>query len=169
MTPPPAASTPAPGTPAPGTPAPAAPAPNKVKLKGDTVQVQGNLVFATGSAILAPTPENEEILNQLKAYLDATPRITLLRVEGHTDNVGDQTKNTKLSGERALVIKKWLVSKGIAESRLVAVGFGDTKPVADNSTDAGRAQNRRTQFKVAAINGKPYLGRPAAAGGTEFK
>jgi OOP family OmpA-OmpF porin len=140
-----------------------------VKLKGDTVQVPGNLVFATGSAILTPTPENEEILNQLKAYLLATPKITLLRVEGHTDNVGDTAKNMKLSGDRALVIKKWLVSQGIADSRLVAVGFGDGKPVADNSSDAGRAQNRRTQFKVAAINGKPYLGRPATAGGTEFK
>jgi OOP family OmpA-OmpF porin len=138
-------------------------------MKGDTVQVPGNLVFDKGSAKLTAGAANDEILNQLEAYLKATPKITLLRIEGHTDNVGKDDANLKLSGERALTVKKWLTAHGIAESRLVAVGFGATKPIANNSTEEGRAQNRRTQFKVAAINNKPYLGRKPLAGGTEFK
>ncbi|HEX3594686.1 MAG TPA: OmpA family protein, partial [Polyangiaceae bacterium] len=79
------------------------------------------------------------------------------------------------SGQRALTIKNWLIQNGISADRLVAVGFGQDKPVAPNTTDAGRAQNRRTEFKVAEIydkKGKPQIylgGKDPLGGGKEFK
>jgi OOP family OmpA-OmpF porin len=140
-----------------------------ITTKGNTIKLPGNIVFETGKGSLKADAGNEEILDQLKAYLDKNEKVTLMRVEGHTDNVGKPPDNLKLSGERALTIKKYLVGKGIAEKRIIAVGFGESKPVADNATDEGKAQNRRTEFKIAEVNGKPYLGMDPKAGGTEFK
>lgn len=140
-----------------------------VTSKGNTIRLPGNIVFDTGAASLKQSAGNEEILDQLKTYLDKNEKVTLMRVEGHTDNVGKPKDNLELSGQRALTIKKYLVDKGIDEKRIIAVGFGEAKPLGDNSTDEGRAQNRRTEFKIAAVNGKPYLGMNPKAGGTEFK
>jgi OOP family OmpA-OmpF porin len=140
-----------------------------ITTKGNTIKLPGNIVFETGKSTLQANSGNEEILDQLKTYLEENKKVTLMRVEGHTDNVGKPADNLKLSGERALTIKKYLVDKGIDEKRIIAVGFGEAKPVADNATDEGRAQNRRTEFKIAEVNGKPYLGLDPKAGGTEFK
>lgn len=170
---PPPAATPEPApAPAP-TPAPTtepAPAPKKsnATVKGDSVQIPGNIVFDTKKATLKEGAGSEVVLDQLKIFLDENPQVTKLRVEGHTDNVGQPKDNEKLSGERALTIKKWLVDKGVAKERLIAVGFGEKKPIADNSKEEGRAQNRRTEFKIAELKGKPYLGMDPTAGGTVF-
>ena len=69
-----------------------------------------------------------------------------LRVEGHTDNVGAAAANQALSEKRAQAVKAWLVNHGVGTDRLVAKGLGDTKPVEDNSTDEGRAKNRRVEL-----------------------
>ena len=61
---------------------------------------------------------------------------------------------------------QWLADHGIPKERCLAVGFGDTKPIADNKTEDGRAQNRRTEFHVAEVAGKPFLGRDVTGGGT---
>ncbi|MCC6214005.1 MAG: OmpA family protein [Polyangiaceae bacterium] len=168
--PPPAASSAAPA------PAPTAPAPEEKKpmkstatVKGDSVNIPGNIVFDTGKATLKEGAGSEAVLEQLKIFLDENPRVTKLRIEGHTDNVGVPADNVTLSGQRALTIKNWLVAKGIPKERLIAVGFGQDKPIADNATDAGRAQNRRTEFKIAEISGKPYLGQDPNGGGKVFE
>lgn len=119
--------------------------------------------------MLQPTPENETVLQQLKVFIDENPKVSHVRIEGYTDNVGQSEANLRLSGERALAIKNWLVARGIESERLIAVGFGDQNPIADNTTPAGRAQNRRTEFKIAAVNGNPYRGVPLNGGGTEFR
>ncbi len=169
----PAPPPPPPPPPAKPAPAPApAPAPKpvtKITQKGDAIKLPGNIVFDTGKATLKAGSGSDVVLNQLKEYLDQNPQITLLRIEGHTDNVGKPADNMKLSGERALTIKKWLVDHGIKADRLIAVGFGETKPIADNSTDAGRAQNRRTEFHIAKLGGKAYLGANPTGGGQVFK
>jgi len=126
----------------------------------------GAIVFETGKAIIKP--ESEPVLQQLKSFLDLKKQITLVRIEGHTDNVGNAKDNLKLSGDRALAVRTWLTGHTIDSKRLIAVGFGDTKPVADNKTEEGRGQNRRTEFVVVELNGKAFMGADPVAGGTVF-
>jgi OOP family OmpA-OmpF porin len=137
--------------------------------KEGRVQIPGNIVFETDSATLKEA-ESAPVLEQLKKFLDEHPRVTKLRIEGHTDNTGTHAHNLDLSGKRALAIKAWLVAKGEKPERLIAVGFAETRPIADNSTAEGKAQNRRTEFHLAEMDGKAYLGRPVngPAGGQVF-
>lgn len=80
-------------------------------------------------------------------YYDIGTRDGLkLRVEGHTDNAGTRATNQKLSEQRAAAVVSWLAAHGIDRSRLAAQGFADTKPVADNSSEEGRAKNRRVEL-----------------------
>jgi len=137
-------------------------------VQGDSVTIPGNIVFDHDKSTLKQGAGSEVVLEQLKAFLDENPQVTKLRVEGHTDNTGAKDHNVKLSGERALTIKKWLIEKGIAKERLIAVGFGPDKPIADNKTEDGKAQNRRTEFKIAELNGKKYLGQDPSGGGKVF-
>ncbi len=99
-----------------------------------------NIYFETGSAKLKPISfiALDAIANEMKNNTEM-----FLDIEGHTDNVGSAAINQKLSQSRADAVKTYLESKGIAKDRITATGFGDTKPVADNTTAAGRAQNRR--------------------------
>jgi OmpA-OmpF porin, OOP family len=170
--PPPATTTdPAPApAPAPTTPAATTPAtdPNaKVTLKKDRLELPGQIVFENASAVLKP--ESDAAIGQLKQYLDETPRVTKLRIEGHTDNSGTPAANETLSGQRALAVKAALVAKGIKAERLLAVGFGQNKPIADNATEDGKSKNRRTEFHVAELSGKKYLGLDPTGGGKVFE
>ena len=74
-----------------------------------------------------------------------------IEIGGHTDNTGDKARNKALSQSRAKAVKDYLVSKGVDATRLSAIGYGDTKPLADNKTEEGRAKNRRTVFKVLSV------------------
>ena len=71
-----------------------------------------------------------------------------IAIHGHTDNVGSSSDNIALSTDRAFSIKTYLQEKGIDGNRLYFMGFGDTKPVENNSTEEGRKQNRRTEFAI---------------------
>ena len=168
--PPPPATTPAPApAPTAETPPPAeTPKETTATLSGGEVKIPGNIVFDTGKASLKEGAGSEKVLEQLKIFLDQNPQVTKLRVEGHTDNVGKPEDNVQLSGQRALTIKRWLVDHGVKKDRLIAAGFGETQPIANNATEEGRAQNRRTSFKLAQLSGKPYLGRPEDGGGKVF-
>lgn len=137
------------------------------EVKNGKVQIPGNIVYETGKAKIKP--ESEPTLNQLKDFMEKNPQVTLLRVEGHTDSDGDDAMNLKLSGERALAVVTWLTGKGIARDRLIAVGFGETKPLVANDTPQNKEQNRRTEFHTAGIEGKNFLGRDPTGGGTVFK
>jgi outer membrane protein OmpA-like peptidoglycan-associated protein len=105
------------------------------------------ITFQTGSAQL--TAEGRTTLDTVAETLAANPSVNV-EIQGHTDNFGVPAENQALSQSRAETVRTYLVDKGIDASRLTAVGFGDTQPVADNTTSAGRAQNRRIEFKVAA-------------------
>ena len=74
---------------------------------------------------------------------------TFVRVEGHTDSRGSNEYNMELSIRRANAVKNLLLQRGVADSRIEVVGFGETMPVATNDTEAGRQKNRRVEIKIA--------------------
>ena len=77
---------------------------------------------------------------------------TKIELAGHTDSDGSAESNLKLSQDRAAAVKAYLVSKGISASRIQTVGYGESRPVAQNSSEAGRAKNRRTEVRVIESN-----------------
>jgi outer membrane protein OmpA-like peptidoglycan-associated protein len=91
------------------------------------------------------------IIDDVAYLLQRNPQIQLVRVEGHTDWIGSDAYNQNLSERRANAVREYLIRKGIAPSRLVAVGYGETRPIADNNTVKGRARNRRTEFTVVNV------------------
>jgi outer membrane protein OmpA-like peptidoglycan-associated protein/tetratricopeptide (TPR) repeat protein len=104
-----------------------------------------NIFFQTNSAQLEPVSLIE--IDKLLQLMVENPTLTV-QVNGHTDNVGKPADNLQLSAERAKAVADYLISKGVDRKRLTSKGFGETKPVADNKTEAGRALNRRTEFIV---------------------
>jgi outer membrane protein OmpA-like peptidoglycan-associated protein len=110
--------------------------------------VFNNILFKNNSYEL-PTAAYIE-LDKLLQVLNENPSIKL-EISGHTDNVGNQEDNLLLSTNRAKAIVGYLNSKGIDTKRLTYKGYGATKPIADNSSDAGKAKNRRTEFTVTEL------------------
>ncbi len=88
------------------------------------------------------------ILNDVASILKANPQIKKIRIEGHTDAIGTDAYNMKLSQRRANSVRDYLTQQGISADRLEAVGYGKSRPIAPNNTAAGRAQNRRVEFNV---------------------
>jgi OOP family OmpA-OmpF porin len=114
------------------------------KLKKFTGVVEG-IFFDQGKAT---------IRNQSKATLDGAVKVLQefpsikLEISGHTSSEGDKSVNQKLSEDRAAAVKEWLVGKGLSPERITTRGAGPDEPIADNKTAAGRAKNRRIEFKV---------------------
>jgi len=102
------------------------------------------ILFDTGKATIQPA--SEKCLNEMVKLLKNNPSWKL-QIEGHTDSVGGKEGNMKLSQSRAEGVREWLISHGIESARLTSKGFGETKPVADNATDDGRAKNRRVDLR----------------------
>jgi outer membrane protein OmpA-like peptidoglycan-associated protein len=130
------------GAPAP----PPEPKPEKVEVKQDRIEVKEIIQFETSSWKV--TEESHAILDEIAKVMTAHPEVKKVRIEGHTDNEGDSAHNLSLSRKRANNIMKYLVEHGVDAARLVAEGYGDTKPVAPNDTEEGRAQNRRVVFVI---------------------
>jgi outer membrane protein OmpA-like peptidoglycan-associated protein len=99
--------------------------------------------FDTGKATIRP--ESAKVLGEIVTALKDHPEWKLT-VEGHTDNQGASPLNQRLSELRAASVVEWLVQNGIAKARFTAVGFGDSRPVADNTAEDGRARNRRVEL-----------------------
>lgn len=118
------------------------------ELKPGAVVQLVNIQFEFNSADL--TMDSEEGVEMLRAFLEGHPEISV-ELAGHTDNVGSDAYNLKLSQERAEVVRQALISKGIHETRLTAKGYGATKPVYPNDTDEHRAFNRRTEMIVKEV------------------
>ncbi len=101
--------------------------------------------FETGLATIKPAsyPMLDEVVSILNEYVDYD-----LKMGGHTDNVGNDASNLSLSQSRVDAVKTYLVSKGVSESRILATGYGETMPVADNKTAKGKEQNRRVELSL---------------------
>lgn len=99
--------------------------------------------FDTGKSTIRP--DSESALNEVVKLLQANPAWAMV-VAGHTDNVGAAAMNLALSRQRAQSVIAWLGTHGIEEARLVPAGFGDSRPVAENTSDEGRQKNRRVDL-----------------------
>ena len=135
----------------------------RYELKGNELVVPHPIAFETAKDTVKP--ESDDAIAYVKGYLDAKSYISTLRIEVHSDNMGAEGGNQTLTEKRALAVAKTLVAKGVDCKRLIPVGFGSSKPVADNKTADGKAKNRRTQFFNAALRDKPIGGAPLDGGG----
>jgi outer membrane protein OmpA-like peptidoglycan-associated protein len=116
-----------------------------IKYKPSRVIVLENVLFDTGKATLKAS--SYPALNDIVEILTMKPKM-IIEIGGHTDNVGTKESNQKLSQARAESVRNYLISKGIKANRITAVGYGQEKPVADNSTAEGRQKNRRTEVTI---------------------
>lgn len=112
------------------------------------VTVPGAVSFASGSAALSPTvhPTLNRIAGTLKEYPETT-----VNVIGHSDSSGNPAANRELARRRAAAVADYLVAQGVARGRIAIDTRGDLEPIADNSTEAGRAQNRRVELLVRQV------------------
>jgi len=117
------------------------------KEKGRTFKIE-NIYYDTNSSELRP--ESYPPLNELLLLLIDNPNITI-EIGAHTDSKGDADYNKTLSLKRAESVVDYLAAAGIARDRLLAQGYGEANPVADNNSDAGRQLNRRTEFKIVDL------------------
>ena len=105
------------------------------------VNVPSDVSFDTGRSDIKP--QMRQVLDQFAQGVDATMQV---RVVGHTDSTGSDAINDPLSVARAESVRSYLQSRGIAGNRVAAIGRGEHEPIADNSTEAGRAKNRRVEI-----------------------
>lgn len=123
----------------------------------------GKIVFDTAKATIRP--ESEQTLQKLLEYLKANGEISRVRLEGHTDARAGEEYNQKLSERRAIAVADWLTDHGLDHNRILAVAFGETRPIGPNETAEGRQENRRTEFHVAEVQGRRFQGKDPSAGG----
>ena len=120
----------------------------KAFLRGSRIEILEQVDFKPGSVEIVATPENEALLTAVLSVVLKLTEGRKVRIEGHTDDRGDPATNRKLSGARAASVAKWLVEHGIDRARVSSEGFGPDRPVATNQTEAGRAENRRLEFRL---------------------
>jgi outer membrane protein OmpA-like peptidoglycan-associated protein len=136
----------------------------KFNSQTDTrVYIEGKIVFDTNRATIRP--ESQKTLEELLKFLQERPDVTRLRVEGHTDDRASDEYNQELSAKRSLAVCHWLVESGIDNIRLVAAGYGERDPIGPNELAEGRQENRRTEFHVMEVNGRPFGPSNALDGG----
>ena len=118
------------------------------KFLYDVTLTDDQTLFSTGSADL--TAEAQGRLTQIADQLRAENRSVYLEIQGHTDSVGDAEANMRLGKDRAEAVRRFLNSRGIPLHRMSTISYGATQPVADNTSRAGRAANRRVAILVMA-------------------
>jgi|GEM_PF-1237082 len=115
------------------------------QLKEKQVLVFNDINFETGKAVILPS--SYPILDNIAELLKANENVKI-EIGGHTDSQGSDSYNLRLSEARANAVRNYLIQKGIDPSRLIARGYGESMPIAPNTTREGRAKNRRVEFKV---------------------
>ena len=133
-------------------------------LDGNALALPSEIVFATDGAAL-DEPASSAALWYLVDYLAAKSYISTLRIEGHDSDAGASAQT--VTEQRALAVATWLVAHGVTCDRLVAVGFGNNKPTADNATAEGKRHNRRIAVINAALRGRAIGGLALDGGGQD--
>jgi len=113
-----------------------------------TLSMPGNVTFATDSSDLSPA--FFEVLNSVGKVLVEYEQ-TVVEVAGHTDSTGSATYNQGLSERRASTVSNYLTGRGVIDQRLITLGIGETRPVADNATSGGRQLNRRVEITMVPV------------------
>ncbi len=117
------------------------------QIDGDQIRLNEKVFFRSGKAdILA---QSFPLLNEVAAILKTRKKITI-RIEGHTDSKGSNRYNLKLSDRRASSVRLFLAERGVESFRMVSEGFGEERPIETNSTEAGRASNRRVEIHITS-------------------
>jgi len=125
----------------------------KKEPRGTVITIPGSVSFASGKATLLGSARSR--LQQVASALEQGDSSSKIIVEGHTDATGSPEKNQQLSEQRAEAVRQALISQGVPAERVQAVGYGESRPVADNASPAGRATNRRVEIVVQSGNANP--------------
>ncbi len=118
-----------------------------VVIKKDRIELTQQIKFRTGSHQIIGK-DSEQVLDDVAQALNDNLHIKKIRIEGHTDSVGEDLSNLRLSQRRAESVMAALLKRKVDPGRMEAVGFGETRPIASNGTAQGRAENRRTEFNI---------------------
>jgi outer membrane protein OmpA-like peptidoglycan-associated protein len=121
--------------------------PQRVEITGEAIVIKQRINFATGKATILQ--DSFVVLDDVAQVLKDYPQLKV-EIGGHTDNQGDDAANQRLSKGRADAVFEYLLSKGVAATRMFTVGYGETRPVDTNMTDAGRMANRRVEFLIVS-------------------
>lgn len=121
--------------------------PDRVVLLPSNIVISDKIQFKINSHEVLEV--SYPLLDEVVTVMKNNPQIEEVVVEGHTDSTGKADWNKTLSQKRADSVMKYIVSKGIEQSRLKAVGYGSEKPLADNADEAGQEMNRRVEFLIA--------------------
>lgn len=118
----------------------------RVVVTKEAIKIKEVIFFDTGKATIQT--RSYDLLDEIARVVNEHPELKKIRIEGHTDSVGNDLSNLKLSQARAESVAAYLKSKGVDGSRLDAAGFGEMRPISTNDTDDGRSQNRRVEFII---------------------
>jgi outer membrane protein OmpA-like peptidoglycan-associated protein len=128
-------------------PKPVVMAPKRLAKKvGKKIEISQKVMFDTGKATIKT--ESDALLKDVAAVILEGKEIKKIKIEGHTDNVGKDKANKKLSQQRADSVKAFLVGVGVNGDLLEAVGYGEERPIDSNDTDEGKEANRRVEFNI---------------------
>jgi outer membrane protein OmpA-like peptidoglycan-associated protein len=117
-----------------------------VQVTDKEITIKQQIQFALDQDVILP--ESTPLLLEIADVLIKTPRVKRVEVQGHTDNTGTPEHNQDLSDRRAASVRNWLVQHGVSPDRLIAKGYGQSKPLVPNVTTANKAKNRRVQFII---------------------
>jgi outer membrane protein OmpA-like peptidoglycan-associated protein len=134
------------GTPPPPAPIAAATVPPRVEVRDNKIEIHEKIQFDFDKATIVPASFG--LMNEIASVIARNPQIKQLRIEGHASAEGDPNHNKALSGDRAKAVMQYLVDHGARAQELTTAGYGADRPIADNTTEQGREQNRRVEFLI---------------------
>ncbi len=134
------------------------PPPGRVMVTGLKIEITEKVFFKTGKATIKK--RSYSLLREVAKVMRENPQLTRVRIEGHTDSSGGAGYNRRLSQSRAKAVRRFLINQRVASSRLESIGYGEDRPRMTNTTRAGRKANRRVEFAIVTINGKPASETP---------